>query len=324
MQIEIPAIRDNTKGYDYLLELCRFIIENPDDYFDFNFNKCAFLDQNAVAILGGLVRYIDAYRKSKNTKARNFYKRLLLPPNQLTFQIESMSQTLLRHLTSNQFLPHITKQANLALPREDSIGYKQHMDYMDTNEIADHLNYHWLSDERISISPTLKQSIVSRMLEIFLNAYGHGVEKNHISGLGVTSCGQYFKNSKKLKLTVVDFGCGIISNVKTHFSATNPNLDDASAMKWALEMGNSTKTDSLDMNIPRGLGLDLLRDFVRINGGTLSVYSNSCCAKVDKKGNYGVSELKNPFAGTIVNIAIICDDRHYKFISEPNGPEQFF
>lgn len=324
MQIDIPSIRDNIQGYDYLLKLSRLIVENPDDYFVFNFNKCAVLDQNAVAILGGLARYIDAYRKSKNTTTRNFYKRLLLPHNQITFQTESMSQPLLRHLTSNQFLPHITKQDNLFLPREDSIGYMQHMDYMDTNEIADHLNYHWLSDERISISPTLKQSIVSRMLEIFLNAYGHGVERNHMPGLGVTSCGQYFKNAKKLKLTVVDFGYGIISNVKKHFSATNPNLDDASAMKWALEMGNSTKTDSLNMNIPRGLGLDLLRDFVKINGGALSVYSNSCCAKVDEKGIYVVSEMKNPFAGTIVNIAIICDDRHYKFISESNGPEQFF
>lgn len=322
MQIEIPSIRDNTKGYEYLLKLSRLIVENPNDYFEFDFSKCAFLDQNAVAILGGLTRYVDAHRKSKNTAP--LYKRLLLPPNQITFQIESMSQSLLRDLTGNQFLPHVSKQVNFASPQDDRIGYKQHLDYMDPNEIADHLNYHWLSDERISISPTLKQSIVSRMLEIFLNAYGHGVANNHLSGLGVTSCGQYFKNAKKLKLTVVDFGCGIISNVKMHFSATNPNLDDANAMKWALEMGNSTKTDSLNMDIPRGLGLDLLRDFVRINGGTLSVYSNSCCAKVDSKGNYVVSKLKTPFTGTIVNVAIICDDRHYRFISESDGPEQFF
>lgn len=324
MLIEIPSIRDNTAGYNYLLKLSRFIIENPHDYFDFNFHKCAILDQNAVAVLGGLTRYIVAYRQSQSKSPRNFYKRLFLPPVQITFQIESLSKPLLHHLKNNQFLPYITDQNKPNFPLEDSIGYKHHMDYMDANEIATHLNYHWLSDERISISPTLKQSIVSRILEIFLNAYGHGVEKNHISNIGVTSCGQYFKDVKTLKLTVVDFGCGIISNVKTHLSDTHPNLDDASAMKWALEMGNSTRTDSLNMNIPRGLGLDLLRDFVRINGGTLSVYSNSCCAAVGVDGAYQVSELKNPFAGTIVNIAIICDDRHYKYASEPNGPEQFF
>lgn len=324
MQIDIPSIKDNIQGYGYLLKLSRLIIENPSDYFKFNFNKCAILDQNAVAILGGLARYVDAHRKFQNTTVRTFYKRLLLPSNQIAFQVESMTQPVLRHLTSNNFLPYISKQVDFDFPQEDSIGYKQHLDYMNPNEIADHLNYHWLSDERISISPMLKQSIISRMLEIFLNAYGHGVEKNHVSGLGVTSCGQYYKKEKKLKLTVVDFGCGIITNVKTHFSATNPNLGDADAMKWALEMGNSTKTDSLNVDIPRGLGLDLLRNFVKVNGGELSVYSNSCCAKVDTKGNYVVSELKNPFAGTIVNIAIICDDRHYKFISESNGPEQYF
>src|SRR5574340_122973 len=314
--IELPSIRDDERGYYFLIKLAKDITSNPYRHFDFNFKKCAVLDQNAVAILGGLARYVDAH----NTLV-NQIKGVFFPVCGVMFPGDSMSQLIRTHLVENNCLSHFSKENFEGYPQGNYIGYRQHLEYLDPNEIALHLNDQWLSDEKISLSADLKSAIISRILEIFMNAYGHGVRKNKTQGLGVTSCGQYYKKERKLKLTVVDFGCGIIENVKEHL---NREIGDMQAMEWALETGNSTKTDSMVENIPRGLGFGLLSDFVTLNAGALSVFSNACCAKVVGRNSYAVSLMKSPFGGTVVNIAINCDGRHYKFISDTAGSEQFF
>lgn len=315
--IEIPSVRDDESGYNYLFKLAQFIIADPHKHFDINFKKCAVLDQNAVALLGGLASYVDAH----NTLANAIRKGSIIPSCGVMFQVDSMSQLISNHLIENNFLSHFSKDSFAGYSEGDYIGYRQHNEYLDPNEIAMHLNYQWLSDEKISLSTELKRAITSRILEIFMNAYGHGVEKNKMQGLGVTSCGQYYKKERKLKLTVVDFGCGIVKNVKEHLKK---EISDVRAMQWALETGNSTRTDSMYENIPRGLGFGLLSDFVSLNAGELSVFSNSCRAQVIGNNNYAVSQIRIPFSGTMVNITINCDGRHYKFISEPTGSEQFF
>ncbi|MEK6662693.1 MAG: hypothetical protein AABY73_02385 [Pseudomonadota bacterium] len=315
--IELPSIRDDGSGYNYLFKLAANIIADPHRHFNFNFKKCAILDQNAIAMLGGLARYVDSH----NTIANSGLSGIILQKCGVMFQVESMSQIISELLIENNFLSHFSKENFDGYPEGDYIGYRQHMEYLDANAIASHLNHQWLSDEKISISPDLKNAIVSRIFEIFMNAYGHGVERCKTPGLGVISCGRYYKKESKLKLTVVDFGCGIIENIKAHLKS---DIDDIAATRWALETGNSTKTDSMYEHIPRGLGFGLLAEFVSLNKGDLSVFSNSCCAKVSENGNYDVSRMKTPFSGTMVNIAINCDGRHYKFISDSAGTEQYF
>jgi hypothetical protein len=119
----------------------------------------------------------------------------------------------------------------------------------------------------------------------------------------------------------LDFGRGIAENVRGHFKYA---IDDISAMKWALKTGNSTRTDSANEQIPRGLGFGLLNDFVSINQGDIKIYSNSCSALIDENGNYRVNKLKTPFDGTIVSITINCDGRHYKFVSDSSDTTQYF
>ncbi len=178
----------------------------------------------------------------------------------------------------------------------------------------------WLTDEKIKLSEELKQAIVSRIIEIFMNAYGHSF-KDQNSPIILISCGQYLRKEKKIKLTVLDFGCGIIENVKSHL---NNYIDDNEAMKWALKTGNSTKTDSIEIDIPRGLGFGLLSEFATVNKGELRVFSNSCEARAIGNNSYSVSSIKTPFKGTLVNISINCDGRYYSFVSETANGKQYF
>lgn len=316
-KVELPSIRDDESGFDYLLRLTAAVIADPYCYFDFNFKKVSVLDQNAVAVLGGLARYVDAH----NSLANKGLGDLILSKAGVMFEVDSMSPLIRNQLIKNNFLSHFSAANFDGYPQGDYIGYREHTKHLDANEIALHLRDEWLSDEKLRVSPSLKNAIISKIFEIFMNAYGHGTDQSKLDGLGVISCGQYRKNDKKIKLTVLDFGPGIIENVRNHLER---NISDVDSMKWALEMGHSTRTDSLNADIPRGLGFGLLQEFVKVNEGSLKIFSNNCCAYVDKKGLFVVEELRNSFSGTLVNVSINCDDRHYRFASDEAGSEQYF
>ncbi|PHS72916.1 MAG: hypothetical protein COB22_03240 [Cycloclasticus sp.] len=317
MIINLPSVRDDKNGYVYLIKLVNQVLNNPRKHFDINFRNCAILEQNAVAILGGLAQYIN----TQNTLFNKALGGVMIPQYGVMFLVDTMSEIISNNLIENNFLAHFSQEKFSGYPSGSYIGYRQHTDYLDADEIAFHLDNEWLSSEKIKLSNDLKSAIVSRIFEIFMNAYGHGADQKPVSGLGVMSCGQYNKKEGKLKLTVLDFGEGIVQTVKTHVDS---KFSDIEAMEWALIAGNSTRTDSQGVNLPRGLGFELLSDFVSLNKGSFSVYSNGCCAYVNEEGRYEVSLLKTPLNGTMVNISINCDDRYYKFIAEDDELGFFF
>jgi hypothetical protein len=62
-------------------------------------------------------------------------------------------------------------------------------------------------------------------------------------------------------------------------------------------------------------GLDLLKEFVRLNQGKLEIYSNDGYAIVDKDGErYENRELA--FEGTVVHITLRCNEQPYRFFDE--------
>lgn len=315
--LEIPSIRDDENGYRFLFKLAEKIMLNPKRHFDFDFKMCAILEQNAVAMIGGLARYVDSFNSVENIGLKG----LLTTNCGVMFKVDTMSQIISNLLIKNNFLSHFTQEYFDGYPKGSYIGYRVHTEYLDSNEIATHLYDEWLSDEKLSISSDLKNEIISRILEIFMNAYGHGVEASSIKGLGVISCGQYDKKKSELRLTVLDFGMGIVNNVQSHLES---EVDDIQAMKWALMTGNSTRTDSLGIDMPRGLGFGLLNEFVSLNKGKLSIFSNTCCAHLNDSGEYIVSKMKTPINATLVNISINCDNKHYRFITENDTTEQYF
>lgn len=146
--------------------------------------------------------------------------------------------------------------------------------------------------------------IVGRLWEIYANAFEHAQ-----SPVGIASCGQHFPRRRELNLTVVDFGVGIPSNVRVF--KKNDEIPSKNAMKWAFQRGTSTKPNG----VGRGVGLDLLKEFVRVTGGRLEVFSHEGYALVDdSQETFG--ELPTFFEGTLVNIVLKCDERFYRLATE--------
>jgi signal transduction histidine kinase len=128
--------------------------------------------------------------------------------------------------------------------------------------------------------------------------------------VGVIACGRYFPSDQRLTLVVADFGIGIPDNVRAFLK--NPTMRDSQTLSWAFTSGTTTRPTA---NVPRGLGLDLLKSFVRLNGGRLRLWSGRGYALVNREGEQ-FDDRQPSFPGTLVSISLVCDQKRYILASE--------
>lgn len=293
--LQVPTINDGPHDFDRLFGLWSQV--NDDSLtVDFDFSSCKFLRQNGVAFLGGLARMIQYRAGSVN------------------FRWKTLPQKIFTNLGQNGFL------AAFGYPKSswlgNSIPYREDH-FQDKNAVVNYLKTRWLGHKwvRAHISERLQDAMIGKVWEIYANAFEHGK-----SPTGIFSCGQYYPDQQELKLTVVDFGIGIPANVRLHFGH-DPRAQSISASKclrWAFQRGTTTGTKDHDMS--RGVGLDLLKEFVKINKGRLDLFSHEGCARVDEKIDI-VANQPTFFEGTLVNITLKCDESFYHFSDETvEGP----
>lgn len=143
------------------------------------------------------------------------------------------------------------------------------------------------------MSLQLKKKIAESIYEIFVNAQMHSGSEY------IYTCGQFFPNKHKIEFTIVDMGRGFKNGINERF---NSNLTSTQAIQWAIQDGNTTKRDT-----PGGLGLSLLKDFIKLNGGKFQIISDNGFYEM---GSDELFKLMNtPFPGTIVNMEFITNDK---------------
>lgn len=285
--IHVPTINDSSSDFDSLFRLWQQVNGDGRDV-TFDFSQCWFLRQNAVAFLGGLARLIH-YRSG--TVQMNW---------------ASLKPDVHRNLGKNGFRNAFGDPTSLGVG--ESIPFRQDLQ-PDENALMDYLKLMWLGRGWVNVSPALRDAIVGVVYEIYANAFEHGQ-----SPIGLFSCGQHFWRRKELNLTVVDFGVGIPSNVRQF--ARDGGLPASKAMEWAFQPGTTTKPNGMG----RGMGLDLLKQFVRLNNGTLEVFSHEGYTFVGKDRETHATRGVF-FGGTLVNISLVCDNMHYMLASEARkGP----
>ena len=225
----------------------------------------------------------------------------------MTFAWDTLGDAVSANLAQNGFME--TFGGSRTSWTGNSIPFR-HDPLQDAHEFENYLTRLWLGRGWVNVSPALASAIVGNMAEIYLNAFEHGQ-----SPIGVFACGQHFPKNRELNLTIVDFGVGIPSNVRL-FKTPDfqpEQLSAASCVEWAFQNGTSTKQG--DSAEPRGLGLDLLHDFVRQNGGRLEMLSHEGYALI-ADGNISFADRRQFFEGTLVNISLKCDESYYCLASE--------
>lgn len=289
MIVHIPTINDDPSDFDRLFALWGQVNGDGLDV-TFDFSQCGFLRQNAVAFLGGLARLVE-HRGGR-----------------AGFAWHTLQDAIRMNLAQQGFLAAFL--AGGGPWTGNSIPYREDP-RQDKRQQMDYLKRKWLGRGWVNISAPLCNAIVGNVWEIYENAFEHAA-----SPIGVFTCGQYYPKNQELKLTVVDFGVGIPSNVRIFLH--QPGLPADQALEWAFRKGTTTKPNGMG----RGLGLDLLKQFIRANCGSLEVYTH------DGRARIGCDEetyetRKTRFDGTIFNIGIRCDDTYYRLGSEASGSVRF-
>jgi len=278
--INVPRLNDNSYDFDTLFRFWQQIDQATAPEVTFTFTNCDFLQQNAVAFIGGLVRLIQR-------KGGTAY-----------FAVRTIQDRVRTNLEQNGFLHAL----GFADPPWDgnSIPYREDLTY-NHNEFAEYLSDRWLGRGWVRISDVLKTHITQPVIEAYINVFDHAQ-----SPVGVLTCGQRYPYKKLLKLAMVDFGVGIPHTVRAYLK--QPEMTAADALRWAFQPGTTTKDGK---TLARGIGLKYLKSFIEENRGRLEIYSDTgyvCIAN----GSENFADHPLGFRGTLIQITLTCDAKYYK------------
>lgn len=285
--LQVPTLNDKPEDFDLLFALWRKSLDHGKDVL-FDFSRCQFLRPNAVAFVGGLARMLESLGRKVEFDWDSLHS-------------DWVKNTLKQNGFANAFGDSSCSWTGETIPyREDTSE--------DTNGFLDYLTNHWLGRGWLQVSTRLRDAIAGKVWEVYANAFEHSQSET-----GVFSCGTHMKTHKVLILSVADFGQGIAANVRNYLrsDARAAQLTSASCLKWAFQEGTTTKPNG----IRRGIGLELLKDFVRLNHGTLEAYSNDGYARIDDSEERYVNR-ETGFRGTIFHITLRCDEKYYHFADE--------
>lgn len=289
----VEGISTEPRHFHKLFTAWQAIQQLPPDQLQLtiDFHYCTFLAHNGVAFLGGLARLIEDRG------------------GQVIFNWDTLPHKIQMNLAQNGFLCDFGQFQNSW--DGNSIPYRCDHN-SDEAAVANYLRYKWLGKGWVNISPGLQDAITGQALEIYCNAFEHSQ-----SPIGVFSCGQHYPKMGVLQLTVVDFGIGIVNNVRS--LPQHASMSASTALEWALQAGTTTKINGMS----RGLGLNLLQDFIRQNHGELIIFSNDGCAIINDNG-VSFTNGCTGFSGTLLNIAFKCDESFYCLMSEVPETEKIW
>lgn len=268
-------------------QFTRFYYEAKDLHFEnISIHLKKWFGANMCAVLGGLLDKIGATN---------------------SVRIDSTNAKTLRILKKNTFL------ASFGFPVEYD-EYDTTCRYQKLLPSQSMFFNSYIANELLGkqtfpeMTKLLKEKIAESIYEIFVNAQMHsGTEY-------IYTCGQFYPNKHKIEFTVVDTGVGFKDNVNKRFGA---KLNSLQAIKWAVKDMNTTKRDA-----PGGIGLAILNEFIKMNGGKFQIVSGDAFFQVGNVEQFDF--LEKPFPGTVVNMEFRTDDKNsYCFKNEINLDEIF-
>lgn len=287
----VPTINDDPQDFDKIFEI--WDQYRNEKAIEIDMSACTFIRQSGVAFLGGLITHVR------------------LRGGSVQIKLNSLRPEIRNNLAQNGFLKAMGEDEG---PWDgNSIPYR-HDNIPNPEEIILYLQNKWIGRGWLHVSQRLSDAIVGIIWEIYANAFEHSN-----SLIGVFSCGQHYPRLNELTLTIIDFGIGIPGSVRAFLEkdGTGNNISDETALEMAFKSGFTTKPEK-----SRGIGLDLLKEFIQKNRGQLDVYSNSAHVKInDEEEIYG--KIPAYFNGTAINIKLICDESYY-YLGEEDIEEPFF
>lgn len=290
MRFDLPRIRHDQISFDALTYLYAQTKECFFNDIEIDMRGTTWFDADMCAAFGAILYFL---REKINDVS-----------------LTNVSAGVEEILAKNGFLSHY---GYMQLPDSwgTTISY-QRFDVKDERHFVGYVENEFMHrSEMPEMSPGLQKKFRESIFEIFSNAVIHSRTE-----LGIFSCGQFFPAQNQLTFTVADLGIGIRQNIK---NCLGFDLSPEKAIAWATAEQNTTKRS----NVPGGLGLKLLCEFIGLNKGCIRIVSDA--GYWQRMNNKITSEnLRYPFPGTVVSVEINTADKHsYVLTSELSGEDIF-
>ncbi|MCX7020563.1 MAG: ATP-binding protein [Deltaproteobacteria bacterium] len=283
MRHSLSEIRHNQAGFEALVCLDAQTKDCFLDDITIDMNTTSWFDADVCAAFGALL-----YRLGQRLN---------------TITLANIRPDVENILSKNGFLSHYGRE-NVPDRWGTTISY-QRLDVKDDRYFAGYIETKLIQrPEMPAMSPGLLKKFRESIFEICSNAVLHSRTE-----MGIFSCGQFFPKRNTLDFTVTDLGIGIRQNVKEN---TGLDLTPEGAIAWATQGCNTTKRGQ----IPGGLGLKLLGEFIDLNGGRIQIVSDAGYWQRED-GKTITTRLSQPFPGTVVSLEInTADTKSYALSSE--------
>jgi anti-sigma regulatory factor (Ser/Thr protein kinase) len=289
MQEKIGDIRNDLSGFTALAALSEKAKGVSLEKVDLDFQSCNFFEANMAApFYAVMTRYYEQLNTVLLINIRTEI-RIILQKNR--FLCESGFSEL-----------HDLNHTTLPFKRFKLAASDQFSDYLDQ----------YMHDRGIpKMSDGLAKKFRQSLFEIFQNAMQHSHSEQ-----GIFVCGQFFPKQHRLDFTIADAGIGIRENVRRFWK--NDKISSCQAITWALQETNTTK-----QNQPVGLGLKLIKDFLRLNESKMVIVSRYGYYEFSASGET-CRKLPYDFSGTCVIIEINTNDtKSYALKSELKSSDIF-
>ena len=290
MRISLPQIHHDKAGFEAFARLYGQTKNCFLDVIDIDMSSTLWFDADMCAAFGAIL-----YGLSENAN---------------TVRLTNIRNAVANILSKNGFLSNYGGEK---IPDRwgTTIPY-QRFDVKDDRYFAGYLEKELVERSEI---PTMSSGLLKRfresIFEIFSNAVLHSQTKK-----GIFSCGQFFPKRDRLDFSVADLGIGICRNVNEN---TGLDLSPEEAIIWATGGNNTTKRGQ----IPGGLGLKLLAEFIDLNGGRIQIVSDAGYWKREKR-EVSTARLSQPFPGTVVSVEInTADKQSYALAPELSESDVF-
>lgn len=269
MRINVASIRNDPDGFDRIAAIATKVGDLRFDMVDLDFSCCDFFEANMAAPLYTIVaRLVDRLNE---------------------ISILNMPDNVRNILRKNKFMT-VFDDFILADTYNTTLPFK--IFKLNTeNQFNDYLEAHMKGKGIPKMSKKLAKQFYRNLFEIFSNSSIHSESRP-----GIFVCGQFFPRKQRVDFSISDAGVGIHENVQRY---TGKKMNSCEAIEWAIADGNTTKTGSQ----PGGLGLRLLKDFIRINKGKLQLVSGDGYYEFSTTGE-SFLVMSNYFPGTCVNVEI--------------------
>ncbi len=292
MKVFLEDVHHDKRGFEALLDFHQKTADCVFDSIEVDMSRTFWFDADMCAMLGALL-----YRLGDNANS---------------IRLTNIQDKVRVILSKNGFLGHYGHGA-VQDSYDTTIPYRR-FGLGDGRFFSGYVGEELVGRPELpEMSEGLSRRFRESIFEIFSNAVIHSGSR-----LGVFSCGQFFPGRKQINFMMADLGIGFRENIRRH---TELDLPAADAIEWATQGNNTTKSER--DNVPGGLGLKLICEFIDLNGGCVRIVSDAGYWK--RKGGQIEKTTFNPcFPGTVVSLEIDTADTGSYILASERVEENIF